>query len=414
MIDYSRRNFNSFIWHAVFLALTLNFVDINTVIPNLILKSGGGPIYLGMLSAIMIGGTGVMQLFFAGFLINKPKKKFYLITGISLRISALLLLGFILFTTGKNSQTPQGGFLSGPVVILMIMAVFSFSGSFANISYVDILGKAFPAEKRKRFFIIKQTISSFGVILSAIIVRVTLGLLPYPFSYALLFTAAGLLLLTASLGFWRLKEPESKVMKTPSLAKKFTLFKKAVLEDKNLRYYLLLINTSGVILGMIPFLIGLARKSFNFETEMIGNYLIIQMAGALCANLLFNLLNKNQKYKGILYYFIISAAVIPPAALLLSGYPAIFPLLFILSGSSLAAYQVAIPGILLEISTEENRPVYTGISGAGSLAVLLFPVIAGLSIEQFGYVPIFLISSVIILSGMFFAQRIICTRINKN
>ena len=408
MKDIGKRNFHNFIWHAVFLSLTLNFVDLNTVVPNLILESGGTSIHLGIFTAIMVGGTKVMQLFFAGFLIGKPRKKKFLITGILFRISALLVLGIILIRSGGERSSLD----SGPFLILLIMAVFSFSGSFANIAYTDILGKAFPAEKRKRFFIIKQTLSSFGVIISALIVRLVLGLMPYPASYALLFLAAGILLLTGSFGFWRIKEPESSSNKSGSPVKKLTVFREALAKDRNLRLYLLIINTSGITLAVIPFLIGLASSRFGIEGKTLGNYLLIQMAGSLTANLIFNFINKNQRYREILYYFIIAGAAVPILALVLSFSESLYPLVFLLSGSALAANMIATPGILLEISNEENRAVYSGISGAGSIAVLLYPLAAGFLINWLGYYFVFIMSSIIILTGMFFAKKIICSRIS--
>lgn len=34
-------NFTAFLIHALFLALTLNFIDINTVVPNMLAELGG-------------------------------------------------------------------------------------------------------------------------------------------------------------------------------------------------------------------------------------------------------------------------------------------------------------------------------------------------------------------------------------
>ena len=50
-------NFLSFLWHALFLALAKNFMDVNTIIPAMLIKSGGTTTDLGILTAIMIGGA---------------------------------------------------------------------------------------------------------------------------------------------------------------------------------------------------------------------------------------------------------------------------------------------------------------------------------------------------------------------
>ena len=96
MKDSFLNKYGNFLWHGSFLALTMAFVEINTVIPSLILEAGGGSFSVGLVSAILTGIPLVVQLIFAGFLISKSRKKPYLILGIYLRIISLAALGFIL------------------------------------------------------------------------------------------------------------------------------------------------------------------------------------------------------------------------------------------------------------------------------------------------------------------------------
>ena len=63
------RNYYAFLWHATFLALTLTFTDVNTVLPSLIVRAGGGVRQVGLLTAIMVGTPIVGQLLFAAICI---------------------------------------------------------------------------------------------------------------------------------------------------------------------------------------------------------------------------------------------------------------------------------------------------------------------------------------------------------
>lgn len=83
-------------WHATFLALTVNFVDIDTIIPSMLLQAGGTAFHVGLLTAIMVGGARLFQLLFAGFISNKEQKKGYLLAGINLRIVSLFGLALLL------------------------------------------------------------------------------------------------------------------------------------------------------------------------------------------------------------------------------------------------------------------------------------------------------------------------------
>lgn len=86
----NKRNFHAFVWHATLLAFTTTFTEINTVLPGMIIRSGGGHLHVGVLTAIMVGAPMLSQLLFAGFLTPKPRKKPFLLMGIYLRVAALL------------------------------------------------------------------------------------------------------------------------------------------------------------------------------------------------------------------------------------------------------------------------------------------------------------------------------------
>ena len=48
-----QRNYYAFQWHAIFFALTVTFTEINTVLPSLVVKVGGGTVHIGLLTAIV-------------------------------------------------------------------------------------------------------------------------------------------------------------------------------------------------------------------------------------------------------------------------------------------------------------------------------------------------------------------------
>ena len=98
----SRHNYYAFLWHAVFLALAVNFMDIDTIIPVMLVDAGGSSFQLGILIAIMLGGGRFAQLFFAPFLNNQALKKGYLLGGISARI--------LLFIPGRQRFYCRGCF----------------------------------------------------------------------------------------------------------------------------------------------------------------------------------------------------------------------------------------------------------------------------------------------------------------
>jgi len=408
--NYHRMNFFVFLWHALFLALAKNFTDVNTIVPSMIISAGGTPVHLGIQTAIMIGGANFMQIVFAGFLTRKARKKGYLILGISLRIFSLLSLGFLLYESVN---------LKGPVVIwliFIIISVFSFSGSFANISYTDILGKSIKRKTRKKFFTLRQTIISSGILISALIVRRLVKVYRYPFNYSLLFTIAGLLLFIASIGFWLIKEKptnfgDSSLKNRSIVGAYIQIFK----EDRNVRYYLLLVNSMGFGLIIVPFYVYLAKQNLSLDSKTIGNFLLVQIVGMIISNYIWHKIVRKYSYRGIVRAYAVIGAIVPILALVLSGEIGgffsreLYVLVFFLAGFNNSAYQISAPGILLEISREHNRALYTALSGAGSITTILFPIVSGLLIKWLGFTVVFIIAIAAIELSWLAIKNIRCT-----
>ena len=398
----SKINFKSFLWHAVFLALASNFMDVDTIIPSMLLKAGGNSVHLGFLTAIMLGGSGVFQLIFAPILSKNSLKLKYLLLGINLRIVSLLLMSAMFFFSHS---------LTGDTIILLIfilISIFSFSGSYANVSYIDILGKSVKEESRKHFFSIKEIITGVGILMSAIVVREFIKRFEYPDNYSLLFLVAGILLLIASLGFWNLREIRTINPVKKNLIDFFKLIPKEIKKNRNLKYYLLIINTLGLGIGFMPFLILLAKENFDLSYKLIGNFLLFRIIGTLLVSTIFYKLSSKIGYKLLLIIAIIIGSTIPIFALTLSNNQYFYQYIFILSGIFVSIFKISNNGILLEISTNENRTMYAGISGAGKIFSTIFPLIAGVLIFYIGYNFVFIIVTVIILLSYFFVKRLDC------
>ena len=69
----SKNNYYAYLWHAVFLALAQNFMDVDTIVPSMIIDAGGDSFHIGLLTAIMLGGASLMQIVFSPYLNNKKE-----------------------------------------------------------------------------------------------------------------------------------------------------------------------------------------------------------------------------------------------------------------------------------------------------------------------------------------------------
>ena len=378
-------------------------MDIDTVIPSMLIESGGSAMHIGILTAIMLGGSSFTQLFFAPYLSNKLFKKKYLLLAINIRVFALVGLGFILFILINH----QSSFTLW--AIFLFITIFSLSGAFANISYTDILGKSVNQDKRKIFFSTKQIVAGIVVLFSALLAKKVLVSTDFPVNYAFMFFIGALGLLTASAGFWKIKEPIPSAMKISGINEFLTVLKKELQENKKLAYFLGYINTQGVIISFMPFVMLYAKEIFQTQNNDTGLFLQFKIIGIVLISILVLIASKRLKYNRILYLNVILSILLSTAALNIQDSSQI-KYLFILGGIIYSLYSISMNGVLLEISGTSNRSLYTGFAGAGNIFPAIFPLIGGTIIKHFGFQIFFILFIIIISTAFYFIYKIDCKK----
>lgn len=402
--DQYRRNFLAFLWHALFLAFVSTFIDVNTILSSFILNIGGTNFHVGLLTGISVGLPLITQLLFAGFLSGRKRKKPYLLLGIYLRVLALFGMGYTLSISEHGGQ----GRLLG--LIFLWIGIFAVSGAFAGISYTDLLGKIFVGRQRKRFLIFKQFVSAVAMLISAVTVRQIVISIPYPTNYTVTFFAASGLLFVAALGFVMIGEAPGRGNRDQNLLSILKSIPGILAADKNLLNYIFMMNLASLGFTVIPFYVAFSKKLYGLEQHQIGNFLLLLFLGMIVSTFVWNQVSKRYKFKGIFLGFILIGSLLPLVAVLLSRYGVgVYQWLFFPAGFSFAAYKIGMEGILLEISDDDNRAIYAGISGTMSLTTAVFPLLAGLFIEVLGFRVIFSMIFFLVLAAVFFLKRIVCS-----
>jgi len=401
--NISTRNFYAFLWHAGFLALAQNFMDVDTVIPAMLVESGGKAIHIGIMTAIMLGGSSFTQLFFAPYISNKPFKKRFLLMGINSRILSLFALGFILFYL-HGTQTKWVLWL-----IFLFITLFSLGGAFSNISYTDILGKSVNEEKRKVFFSTKQIIVGIVVLFSAFLAKKILTASAYPVNFAFMFFAGASLLLIASGGFWKVKENTPSTLKIKGFREFIKTLRSELTQNNKLVYFLGFINTQGIILSFLPFVMLYAKETLNTQSNATGNFLLFKIIGVVTVSMLVFFVARQIKYNPLLYLNVMLSVTVIITTLFIHNEHTL-RYIFILGGVIYSLYSITMNGLLLEVSGNENRALYTGFAGAGNILPALFPLAGGWIIGHWGYTVFFILFLLIVSSSCFFIRKIDCKK----
>ena len=368
----------------------------------MLVEAGGNGLHIGLMTTIMLGGSSLTQLIFAPFISNYTYKKNFLLMGINARIASLICLGLLLYVSIK------GEFLIG--LIFLLITIFSLSGAFANICYTDILGKSIDQSARKSFFSVKQVVRGFMLLFSAFLAMKVITLEAFPRNYAYMFLIGGLALFIASLGFWQLKEHLPSRMIIKNLKHFLTSIRTELTKNSRLVYYLGFINTMGISISLLPFVMLYAKQLYHTQSHETGLFLLSKVIGGVAVSFILFVLNKKFKYRFLLYGNTILVVSVPMILLISAGMPP-FVFLFITGGIVISIYLISMNGLLLEISDTQNRALYTGIAGAGNILPAIFPILGGWIIERTGgYQLFFILFTVIILISLFFIYKLDCRK----
>lgn len=401
--NVSRQNVFALLWHSGFLSIAMVFMDVDTIIPAMLVDAGGSAVQIGILTAIMLGGSSFTQLIYAPFISNFNYKKIFLLLGINARIFSLLGLGIMLYFSSLIDE------VNIIWMIFILIAIFSFGGAFANVSYTDILGKSILQDSRKSFFSVKQIISGIILFIAAVLAKKVLTLSEYPTNYGYMFFIAFSALLLASFGFWKLKEviPSRLAVKNPNHF--FQLIKSEWKQNKKLKYFLGFINTMGISISLLPFVILYAKDFYQIQSADTGAFLLYKIIGSVTTGFILFFMAGRYRYRYLLYGGAVLSLSLPVLTLASTGIIS-FIIIFLIGGVIYTTYTISMNGVLLEISATENRTLYTGIAGAGNILPAVFPLLGGLLINIYGFWPFFILYMVIVLFSFFFIYKINCNK----
>jgi MFS family permease len=237
-----------------------------------------------------------------------------------------------------------------------------------------------------------------------------LAMMEYPRNYFLLFLAAAVVLLVATGGFWMVHEEPGGAVKGAGYLQTLKSLPGVLKKDPNLRTYLLFVNALGFHVALMPFYVALARQRYFLDPALAGNLLFFQIAGMVGSSLIWPKLVGRAGFKGVLRIWSALGVALPLLAL---GVSSLLPLsfylfLFLFSGAADSARKVSQDAVIVELSTEENRILYTGIIGTLNISIAVFPIILGGLISLVGYTPVFLGVAVMAAVSGLLLTRLVC------
>jgi MFS family permease len=399
----NKKIFFAFIWHGLFLSLTMSMLDLNTVFPSLIDEMTHSKFIFGILYSIMLGVPLVFNIIFSHYLKKYKRKKKFLLFGIYLR--SFSFLGMAVFTTLFAIHRPI--LTAGSFFVWIFL--FSISAGFAGISYADIIAKTMSSVERNKLYATKQFVGSLATFLGAFLIKQIFSMpsLVYPYQYGISLFIGAIGLFVASFGILTIKEPDSKIRtdSVESLKDFLKTIPGIIKNDERFKRFIIVENLASFSIMILPFYIIFAKEVFKLDTSYIGVFLIAQVAGTVLSNFLWGFLATKSNAKSVVKLCVFMGGMLPIFAILLSfTSPFVYTIIFVFLGFIISGRRIGFEPYLLDIAPENQRTEYLGIRGTMNIFVVVLPIIGGIFIDVIGFYITFSMVSIFMTIAYFFLR----------
>ncbi len=337
----------------------LSFISSTTIVPLYISKLTDSTIAIGLVAVIAQSAWFLPQVFTSNFVEGLPRKK-----------PMVVNLGFIL------ERLPMWLVVISAVVaawnptlaLLIFLTSYAWHGFGAGVvatSWQDLIARCFPVERRGRFM---GTSFFIGAMTGAAAAGFSARLLadfPFPMNFVYSFSIAAACI-TLSWGFLSLtREPVEAVVAPEQSTRQFwTDLPRIVRRDDNFRHFLiarLLLALAGMGTGFVTVA---AIRRWQVPDSTVGGFTAAYLFGQMAGNLLFGFLADRRGHKISLELGTLCSFLAFVLAWLAPG-PEWYFVVFFLSGIVTAATLVAGILVVMEFSSPEKRPTYTGLANTG-------------------------------------------------
>lgn len=407
-----RRNMLSLMGDWTGFGVALSFISATTVMPALVNRLTGSPLAVGLISTIGTGGWLLPQLIAAGPVSRlRHKKRAVILPSLIGRptfiITALAILWFAVDRPGLALA-----------VFFVGYGLFSLCDGVASVPWFDLFSRAIPPHRRGRFIATTQIVSAFLTMGVGGVVGYILGdagPFRFPANYAALFFLAGGFSFLSLASFSRVRETPSDVVESRLSVRDYLGELKVVWTgDRDFRLITAVRLTLGLTSLASPFYAVYALNVKGVSTGAIGWFLSAQIAGGLLCSLVLGYFLERHGSRLTTNLEAILALVAPLLAivtgLLLPGdspwFVPTYLLVFAFVGALNNSFMLGHMNYVLEMSPEDRRPVYVGLSNTLAGLLVVVPLVGGWLVNVLSYEPLFVLTVVCVSPTLLLTTRL--------
>jgi MFS family permease len=366
-IDDAKNNLKN-VAHAFFLSLAITIAEPSTILPLMVHHFSQSNFLVGLYASLLRGGAIVIQLY-ASFHAQSYKRVIpYLRKVFFFRFLSWFSIGLSIYLFGERYPTLT------VTLIGVGLFFFSFTAGFGAIYFKELQAKLFSKEYRGKTMANRSIAGSIASIISGGVTGYVLSNFEAPDSYAYLFLVSSIFMGIGFILFGTINEPpKENVLKKEKSFKEFIKNATKILKsDKRLKLQTLSIFLSFGYLIAMPFVILKANSSFELNGWMLGGFISVQMVGSIIGStFLWRRISNYDFMLQLAISIMILAFTIAIFAESIYGYLTIF----LLFGVAIDGLSISAMNLVIEISPEDKRPIYTALQTNLSSIGLFFPIL---------------------------------------
>jgi MFS family permease len=384
-----RWNFVAFILDYAFFTVAISFASPTSVLPAFVGQFTRSAPIIGLVATVWNGCWLLPQVIAARAINDKPRKKPYLMIGLSGRIAFWIIALALWLGLGQHPSAML-------VVFFACLALFALPDGLASVAWFDMLARAIPVERRGRLMGISQVIGGLagigvGAVLSFILDSPEIR---FPTNYVIIFGLAGAAFIPSTIAIMLLQEVGTEKPNTREEERRDDGWFKPLREDPLFGRLMACRILVGTVSIATPFYVAHATDILNLSVAVVGRFVAAQQVAGLAFGALLGLLSER---RGPIATIRLGSAIavaaplfallthIADGGLLSRAYPVVYV--------ALAAYQSSIMlgyyNYLLEIAPDGMRPSYVGLGNTVVGVLTLAPTIGGWLLEATSYTVLF-------------------------
>jgi MFS family permease len=412
--SHLRRNFALGVLNGAMFSFAEALMSVDTVLTWFVERLGGSNFLIGLVGPMRDAGWFLPQLFVSHRLQREPLKlpqyrRMALIRALAWSVWTLATL--VLVTN----------FPALLAVFFIAYGVNAIASGFAGLSFMDIVAKTIPAQRRGSFFGGRLFLGGVLGLLASGLVGVMVAdnnPTPFPTNVAILFVLAWAAALIGLGSFALVKEPDGEVRaEADTLRSHVRRAVRLPRQNQNLRYFLIARALNLLSYIAAPFYSIYSINELHAPVSILGVYVGVRTIVSLLINPVWSRLSDRRGNKLVMQLAMLCGVVMlawvffaPMIAERVQADATLIAYLFVPVFALIGLYETGVNigwvNLLLEIAPGNDRSIYVGLTNT-VLGIAYFSTItSGLLVDALGYRGVFAIALILLSVAVWALSRL--------